>query len=871
MKNDFSAENQPLGNIGGKAYHLQQMLVEGFPVPPFLVISKKVINDWLTPIRSDLDTVAKMLPASDFTQLQAPAFDIQNKITNLSFSSDFESAITRACHEHFGNNCKVAVRSSAIGEDSSSASFAGQHASYLYVDPSQLCEKIKAVIASAWSAGALQYRQHQGLWLQSPEMAVIIQQMVDAEVSGVAFSMHLEGNLEDVVMVAGYGLGEGIVGDKVETDTFLYNSFTGAIHRKTTGKNTAVVYHPEKGVFITSVGPEKRDRPSLLDEAIRQVAEYSLVAQKLLKAPADIEFSFDQNGRLFVLQMRPITTIRPQDIKILDNTNIVESYPGLTLPLTYTFVVDAYRKVFTESAKAFLLSNKTITQHATTFEHLLAHYCGRIYYRLDNWYRMVSLVYNSYQSMHAWEKAVGLASGDSSAIFFSFRRKIRAGLSFAWLLLTYSIGNRRFYRQFHENYALLQEFKSLGSDPKVLWLHYESTTARLFKPWYRTIVNDFIAFNAFGMLQAFIERHHIGEGSVANDLLSGIGGVESEEAMLAVLRLKEVIAHDPALKALFSEPAGEVLAQLQQDRYTFFRQAFEIYLERYGDRTLAELKLETPSMRQAPERLIRLLQNYLVSPITGEDFQKKQAILSQNAIDQVNAHLSSWQPARWVFTVLHRLAAYGLKNRENMRFCRTRAYGVVKDIFAAIGKLMVENGVIENWQDVFYLELADLKKFCLAGDFTDKKAQVAALKRQYKKYESRELPDRIMYLGATPPVIDRTESSQKSTTQLHTGIGVSRGVVTAEAFVITEPQLDAPVKGKILVTKMTDPGWIFLMTQAAGLISEKGSLLSHAAIIGREMGIPVVAGIADATSFIKSGDQLCLDGNAGTVVLQTIE
>ena len=99
-------------------------------------------------------------------------------------------------------------------------------------------------------------------------------------------------------------------------------------------------------------------------------------------------------------------------------------------------------------------------------------------------------------------------------------------------------------------------------------------------------------------------------------------------------------------------------------------------------------------------------------------------------------------------------------------------------------------------------------------------------------------------------------------------MGVKRlpqGRVVAEAIVITEPELDTPVKGKILITKMTDPGWIFLMAQAAGLASEKGSLLSHTAIVGRELGIPVVVGIPGVTTFFKSGDMVGLDGDAGVV------
>jgi pyruvate,water dikinase len=135
---------------------------------------------------------------------------------------------------------------------------------------------------------------------------------------------------------------------------------------------------------------------------------------------------------------------------------------------------------------------------------------------------------------------------------------------------------------------------------------------------------------------------------------------------------------------------------------------------------------------------------------------------------------------------------------------------------------------------------------------------VADRKAEYAQYKDLILPDRIIYLQ------DLTREGLDFT-QVLTGVAVSKGVAEGEALVITEPVLNADVKGKILVSKMTDPGWVFLMSQAIALVTEKGSLLSHTAIVGRELGIPVVVAVQDATQRIKTGERIRVNGSTGTI------
>lgn len=851
---------------GGKASNLFRMQEAGLPVPLFFAISSEKVTALLAPLSTEIEQFCAGLPRYDDSRLAQNAGEIQQKIKNLGLPAPFLKTLAAECRRLFGDSYRVAVRSSAAGEDGVKTSFAGQHATFLGVQESGLGEKILAVVASAFSANALKYRMLHHLPVRGIQIAVIVQQMIDAAKSGVGFSMNPGGNLADALIVAGYGLGEGIVGSRVETDTFVLHRPTGAVESRIAQKQTALVFSPGHGTVEMPVAVEKRDSPVLTEEEVRQVVDLTLVAETLLGAPSDIEFSFDQEGQLFILQMRPVTTLNREKIKILDNTNIVESYPGLTRPLSFSFAAKAYERVFSSSSRTFLVPRVAIRDFSGVFQNLLAHCKGRVYYRLDNWYRMMSLVYGSRRSMQAWEKAVGLVQGESHSMHFSFWKKARTALASAWLILHYRRGNRRFFKEFYKNYAVLRDFRSHISSPEQLWRHYENATERLFRPWHLTLVNDFLAFKAFGWLQELTKKY--GDGnyeSLANDLLCGQGGVESEEAVLSVLELKEAVRNDPELSALFRLPAGDILSLLAGPKYRMFYERLRQHLEKYGDRTLEELKLEVESPRSHPEIFIGLLQNQLLSPVTASDFRKKQAQIRQNAEAKIAAHMHWWQPRAWLFGALRILAAYGLKNRENMRFCRTRAYSAVKDIFGEIGKMMAERQVIARPDDVFWLEIEDLRAFCLGEDRTSKIEKIAALKAGFETYRDLQLPDRIMYTGDELPAFGSKTGKKQTGSRVFQGIAVSKGIVTAPVAVVTEPRLDADVRGKILVSKMTDPGWIFLMAQAAGLLSEKGSLLSHTAIVGRELGIPVVMGVAGATSIFKNGELMRLDGNAGTV------
>jgi pyruvate,water dikinase len=319
---------------------------------------------------------------------------------------------------------------------------------------------------------------------------------------------------------------------------------------------------------------------------------------------------------------------------------------------------------------------------------------------------------------------------------------------------------------------------------------------------------------------------------------------------------------------VFSHEDALVLEELKKPNFSEFYHDWQSYLQRFGDRTLAELKLEVKSPRQFPEMLVQLVKSQLDSPLTVENFRERQVQIHSNASRLVAQNLSWWQPKSWWFHWVLGMSRYGLANRENMRFCRTRVYSASKDIFRSMGEFMTAENHLSDPEDVFYLTMDEIKQYTLV-EKTSLVNLVLTRKAEYANYKDLILPDRIIYSKKDKP--DFTQYLNDLTregidrSQVLTGVAVSKGIAEGEALVITEPVLNADVNGKILVSKMTDPGWVFLMSQAIALVTEKGSLLSHTAIVGRELGIPVVVAVQDATQRIKTGERIRVNGSTGII------
>lgn len=410
--------------------------------------------------------------------------------------------------------------------------------------------------------------------------------------------------------------------------------------------------------------------------------------------------------------------------------------------------------------------------------------------------------------------------------------------------------------------------------PDELVAYYRALETQLLTRWDAPLVNDFFAMIFYGLLGK-LTRKWCGdpEGTLQNDLLCGEGGMVSAEPAARVRALAEVAAKHPTLlAALCDAPLPAVRAEI--GHVPAFRALYDEYLERFGDRCLEELKLESPTLFDDPLTLMRsvgqlarrLAEGGAKAPVSQE------AAIRQAAEQRVRAALR-WRPLRrLLFGWVLRNARARVRDRENLRFERTRLFGRVRLIMLELGRKFHALDLIDQPRDVFYLEVEEcLGHVSGTGTTTDLRGLVAIRKAEFERY--RRLPppaDRFETRGAVHEGNTfqgkAGAAPEAPTGDRLAGLGCCPGVVRGRARVITDPRHATLNMGDILVAERTDPGWIMLFPSAAGLLVERGSLLSHSAIVAREMGIPAVVSLAGVTRWLRDGDLVELDGSTGVVV-----
>lgn len=869
------------GRVGGKAHNLARLVDLELPVPPFLVVTTAVFEE----VRARVaDAIEAALSDFDGERQAAEAAHaaIEAAFLEAGLAAEDRAAVLAAFDERFQAEDWVAVRSSALGEDGDKDSFAGQLDTFLYVSRDQVEEHVLRCFASAYGPRVLVYRQTRGLDSEGVAAAVVVQLMVDAEASGVLFTAdpttHERGR---GVISAGLGLGEGVVADLVETDSIFVDLEARSVREQVLRtKDERIVFDRAKGggTLVEQVPAERAAQPALADEPL---AELILLARRLdarFPVPQDCEWALAKDQTLYLLQTRPITTWLPSPgrrERIFDNSNVVEGYPTVTTPLTFSFVRRAYEVIFRKSALAFGVPKKTVAQEDALFSRMVSFVDGRIYYDLLNWYKLYGLVPGFEKRVRAWEAALGLETRELDEPDSLWTRlgevpnAARGLFGMIRNLLTLDREAAAFGRRFRKVWEHFLATDLEACEAEDLVNLYEEMVRDLLEQWEVTTVNDFYAFQFYEVLGNLLEKYGLcSTGGLRNDLLCGETGMESVEPVRSLMRLAKEVRESGELRGRFEAEPDDVALweQLQHDpTLADFRFRLDRHLRLYGDRTLGELMLENPSLHEEPERLVAMIRAQMQSTRSVEEMEAHERAIRRRAEARLAEGLSG-KPlkaslVRWVL----KNTRTSVKYRENLRLARTRAFGMIRRLFRRLGVLLARQRLIEDPEDVFFLGVEEVIGAVRGGGLTrDLAALVEIRRREFEGFKARELPGRIHVKGiayARPFPALELEPHEGGLS----GIGASPGKVSGEVRVVLDPSTERDVAGKILVAKMTDPGWVFLMISAAGMIVERGSLLSHTAIIGRELGIPTIVGVAGVTQLLESGQRVEIDGELGSV------
>lgn len=860
--------------LGGKARALAQVHRSDAAVPAWFVVTPEAFADSLT-----ADQQAALAEG-----------DVVGALAELEMHADVQIALGTAVQRLLAEPAdRVAVRSSAVAEDGATHSFAGQLASFLGVSAAAAVARVLDVWRSAFGPTVQAYHARHELPWPPPAPAVLIQRMVEADKAGVAFSADpTTGRRDHAVVSAVFGLGSTLVADTADADTYRVRADGSLVAQALAQQVQAQVLDPEAGLQTVVLPRSEGSQAVLNEDEAAQVAALARRMERHFGAPQDVEWAFAQ-GQLWLLQSRPITALPAASpdgaLRLWDNSNIAESYCGITTPLTFSFARRAYESVYRSFCRLMGVPERTLADHSGTFGNMLGLIRGRMYYNLLAWYEMLALLPGFRFNRTFMEGMMGVRERLPAELLptpapVSGRARLRDGLRFFRALGRLMHAHRTLPKRTDAFYQRLGTALALP-DPETLQLnqlaqHYRGLEKQLLTRWDAPIVNDFFAMIYVGLAKQAVAAWLPQHGHLLGDLLGGAGEVISVEPARRI-RAMAALAQDDAIltECLLHGTAADLHAALATR--PAFAERYQQYLADFADRCLDELKLESTTLRddsttlrQAIGTLAQQMQAGTLRLPQADDRTRRAA-----AEREVRRALR-WHPIRRrVLGYLLRQARARIAGRENLRFERTRVFGMARRLFLEMGRRLHTNEVLNDPQDVFYLEVEEVLGFAEGTATTTDLRLLSAMRRaEFVSYADEAAPpDRFTTRGAVhlpqPLVLTQPEEAAEtgSTGSVWQGLACGPGVVRGRVRVVRDPRETTVQPGEILVAERTDPGWILLFSACSGVIVERGSLLSHAAIVARELGLPAVVALDGATRWLRDGDRVEVDGHTGRVRL----
>jgi phosphoenolpyruvate synthase/pyruvate phosphate dikinase len=857
-------------SVGGKGANLGEMVSAGLPVPPGFCLTASAYRDF---IRADgLDEVIRDVFAEvstdDPINVEAKTAHIRALITQRAVPAAMAREILDAYGRLGQEQVPVAVRSSATAEDLPTASFAGQQDTYLNVrGDAELLDRVKDCWASLWTDRAVSYRTRQGFDHNRVYLAVVVQAMIPAEVSGILFTADpITGDRDQALINASWGLGEAVVSGLVTPDTIAARKSDGSIVSRQIGAKERTIEVAKDGGTVELATPaEQREIPALSDGQVSELVALGQAIEAHYGSPQDIEWAY-AGGRLYILQARAITTLAPPAAKAAEieynRTMFVELFPdplspsflSVMQPLLHSMLDFAFEALGFEPPQAMEGVGAFYNQ-----PYFNRNYIAAAFQPLSPPVRerLVSQIVNP------WGRHERGLHGELSLPYLKMvARMLRYMVSFRDQL-PHLVAQHR--AQVAKVAALSLEDTSDGD----IVTHIRDLA---FGSARRLLDYDFLLIALIGityqMLGALLERY-FGEDTeeLRGKLISGVTGNVTMETNKHLWDLAQVAKALPTVRDLLRRcDEGEVRDHLEQTpEGRTFLEALDRFLSEYGHREI-RMDILYPTWGEDPAPVLGFVRAYLDAD-EAQSPHGQQARLIRERREQtqaVRARVERDILGRiLVWPILRRVLGHTQANtreRDTAHFELTRVFPPFRHLLLELGRRWSEHGFISQAGDVFFLTLDEITE--MANSPRPMQDRVKAHRTEFETNRSRPWPDIIR---GDQEIYARAAEAVEGQLQ---GVAGSPGVVAGVARVIRGPEEFGKLqKGEVLVAPLTNPVWTPLFAVAGGVITEVGGILSHGAIVAREYGIPAVMSVAGATKLVDDGQTITVDGNRGIVHL----
>ena len=750
----------------------------------------------------------------------------------------------------------LAVRSSAVGEDSAERSFAGLFETVLGAGtPKEALADAARCIASGRSTRVLEYAKG-----QSPlAVGVVVQTLVKARVAGVCFTRDPTGKDGAVVIEAVEGLGDKLVAGAVTPELWrVYRSGLGNWES-----------HAE-------------DASVILDAAeAGEIAAQSTSFARHFQAPLDLEWAIDDAGTLWWLQARPITAaanppnfviqrsfegVDDGPVTVWSNWNVRETLPDPMYPLTWT----VWRDVVIPMATHQLFG---ISESSPLIRHMLAvdlvH--GRIYFNMNGF--LAVPLFGSMASRVlavADSRALDIMNALTSTGVLRPRAlpgsrvglsiRIIAASALSLLRLASGLMPRRALRILDEDGTAISRRENVSGLSNLELIE----EIHLFvKPECRRIRYglrlETVAMGVYEVARRAFRNHPRALGLLA----SGIPANPTTQISIFIDQLSEAARplSDIFLEALSTEDLLKKLEAAPEGLDWLSR--FQIFLDRFGHRGPMEFDMGSERWSEDPRMILDLIRENLRSP-AKENLRERMARLAgerSDAVGEAAAKAPIWRAP--IMRALARLVELYMPLREAPKHYGVLVFQRMRQAAQELGKRLASDGIVNSSDDVFFLELPELQALAQGKRLdADIPGRIGERKEQFSRFKTERAPGFLRSDGV--PVIETfpPEATDDGTLR---GTPVSAGQAAGPVRILREPDPQAMSEGDIIVMEFADPGWTPLFPRASAVVMEVGGLMCHAAVVAREMGIPAVFGVSDVTSILADGQRVCVDGTLGIV------
>lgn len=845
---------------GGKGTNLGELNHAGLPVPPGFVLTTRAYDAFVEAggVRDEIVGLASQ--ADDPGAFEAAAEEIHALFARATIPDDVAAEI-RGAYEELDEDGKtpVAVRSSATAEDLPTASFAGQQESYLNVRGADaLLEALKACWASLWTARAMAYRRQQNIDPASVSLAVVVQRMVEAEAAGILFTADpVSRRRGRTIINAAWGLGEAVVGGQVTPDTLVVEKANGRVISRETADKAVMTVYTESGTEERPVPEARRRQPVLDDETAADLVRYGTRIEDLYGSPQDVEWAL-AGGEFFILQARPITNLPPPEDARWEppvpgsawwRRQVVENLPEPLSPLFDELYLREGLEVSIDTLMEFF---------------------GMTYLRVEDFIdRPIFATVNGYAYLRAdyrlrWSTvpAVLRATIDEFRVLFGDK--------------TAAYWREQALPSYLEKIEWWKAVDAADAADERLLAGMRELALEDARYWFACALMIARAKVTDGLLGRFLAlaapRRTLTSGIFLRGFPSQTVDAETELEVLAGQvrasdELRVLVTAGPAAglpEALATTPAGRA-----------WLAAFARYLDRYGHQVY-NLDFVAPTQADDPLPVLLSLKAMVRQP-EGDPRARQRAIVAERDA-RVEETARAFDPLRRrLFRLLLDWAQRFGPDREAALFYMGAGWPTLRRLALELGRRLADGGSLRTAEDVFFLETPEIEAAIAARSAGQSRSELARLAHERRELrEARKRlhpppvvpPDHKLRFGPLDMSVWETQRRNEPAGAVLRGFAVSPGRVTAPASVIRSPADFLEMEpGTILVCSTTTPAWTPLFSQARGLVTDVGGILAHGSIVAREYGIPAVLGTGIATTRIRSGQTIMVDGDSGTVTL----